>query len=101
MYGLQQFTVTNNINMNSLISIRTNIIYEKVNKENDLHEDEYKRFNELIFLVDKPVYKFSNEGEIIRERVIEEFRFIVYEKNFDTLIKMLTNLKDATEKDLK
>ncbi len=87
--------------MNTLISIRTNIIYEKLEKENDLHEDEYKRFNELIFLVDKPVYKFSNEGEIIRERVIEELRFVVSEKNFDTLIKMLTTLKDAKENDLK
>lgn len=79
--------------MNHLISVRTNIIYSKT-------IEEFKRFQELIFLVDQPTYRFSTEGEIIRERQVAELRFTVSDKTFDELIKILLKLKDAEESDL-
>lgn len=86
--------------MNHLISIRTNIIYAKKKKEQENEQDEYKRYQELIFLVDKPTYRQTNSAEIIRERAIEELRFTVSDKAFDELIKVLTKLKDIEESEL-
>lgn len=87
--------------MNTLVSIRTNIVYAKKKKKEDSHhEEEYSRHQELIFLVDKPAYRYSNEGEIIRERQLDELRFTVSEKSFETLIELLKKLKDADESDL-
>ena len=87
--------------MNHLVSVRTNILYGKKDKKEERHhEDEFNKFHELIFLIDKPFYKRSTEGEIIRERGVEEARFIVSEKAFDDLIKILVKLKDADESEL-
>lgn len=80
--------------MKQLLSVRTNIFYFK-------KDDDFKRQQELIFLVDEPSYTYSNEGEIIRERGISEVRFTVSETNFDTLIKLLTEFKNAEEEELK
>lgn len=84
--------------MNTIVSVRTNILYQKQKNENQ--EIEYKRHQELIFLVEKPTYRFSQNCEIIRDRALEELRFVVSQNNFDTLIKMLEELKNAEETDL-
>lgn len=80
--------------MSQLISVRTNIFYSKVGEE-------YKRNQELVFLVDKPTYKFSNEGEVIRERGIEEVRIMVGEYAYDQLLEILTKFKTIEESELK
>jgi hypothetical protein len=49
--------------MNHLISINTNIVYSK-------EEENYKKFFELVFLIDQPKYIRSNAGELVRERVV-------------------------------
>lgn len=84
--------------MNTLKSVRTNIVYAKTKNEKD--EDVFVRHQELIFLVDKPTYRYSNEGEIIRERGLDEVRFTVSDKAFDQLIKLLEKLKDVDETEL-
>lgn len=86
--------------MNHLISVRTNIIYAKKKKRDEEEPDEYKRFQELIFLVDKPNYRYSTEGEIVRERGIEEVRFTVSESAYDELVKLLVKLQDIDESEL-
>jgi hypothetical protein len=83
--------------MNSLISIRTNIFYNKEVKEG---EETYNRHQELIMLVDKPKYTYSNEGEIVRERGLEELRFTVSEKGFEQLIEMLEKMKEVEPDEL-
>jgi hypothetical protein len=85
--------------MNHLISVRTNILYSKIKEEGK--EEEYKRFQELIFLVDTPTYRYSNEGEIIRERGLNEVRFTVSDNAFEQLITMLGKLKEVDESELK
>lgn len=79
--------------MNELISVRTNIFYEKEDKK-------FKRVQELVFIVDKPIYSRSNEGEIIRERGLDEFRLAVDEDSFEKLIEVLENLKDVEPDEL-
>lgn len=79
--------------MNTLLSIRTNIFYAK-------KEDELIKHHEIIFLVDKPKYTQTNGGEIIRERAVDELRFIISDKVFDTLIEHLVKLKDIDESEL-
>lgn len=86
--------------MNHLISVRTNIIYAKKKKKDENEQDEYKRFQELIFLVDKPNYRYSTEGEIVRERGVEEVRFTVSERAYDELIKLLVKKQSIDESDL-
>jgi hypothetical protein len=79
--------------MNHLVSVRTNIMYKKV-------KEEYKKYFELILLVDKPSYKKTNDGEAIRERGIDEQRFIVSEEAYDKLIEMLKEIRIAKDDDL-
>jgi hypothetical protein len=86
--------------MNTLVSVRTNIVYAKKKKQDEKAEDEFVRHHEVILLVDKPNYRYSNEGEIIRERGLEEVRFIISEKSFENLIQLLKLLKDADESEL-
>lgn len=86
--------------MNTLISLRTNILYSKKEKKAKEDEDEFVKHNELIFLVDKPKYTRTNSGEIVRERAVEELRLTVSEKDFDELIKILIKLKDIDESEL-
>ena len=86
--------------MNTLISVRTNIFYAKKKKKDENSEDEFVRHQELIFLVDKPTYHYSNEGEIVRERGIDEVRFVVSDNAFEQLIKHLDKLKNIDESEL-
>ena len=86
--------------MNTLISLRTNILYSKKEKKAKEDADEFVKHNELIFLVDKPKYTRTNSGEIVRERAVEELRLTVSEKDFDELIKILIKLKDIDESEL-
>jgi len=86
--------------MNTLLSIRTNILYCKKDKKNKEDAYEFVKHNELIFLVDKPKYTQTNGGEIIRERAVEELRFTVSEKAFETLIEHLIKVKDLDESEL-
>ena len=83
--------------MNSLVSIRTNIIYRK---EVNAGKETYNRHQELIMLVDQPKYTYSNEGEIVRERGLEELRFTVSEKGFQQLIEMLEKMKEVEPDEL-
>jgi hypothetical protein len=86
--------------MNTLLSIRTNVLYAKKDKKNKEDADEFIKHHELIFLVDKPKYTQTNGGEIVRERAVDELRFIVSEKVFDTLIDHLVKFKDIDESEL-
>ena len=86
--------------MNTLLSIRTNIFYSKKEKKDKTTQDEFVKHHELIFLVDKPKYTQTNGGEIVRERAVEELRFTVSEKAFETLIEHLVKLKDIDESEL-
>lgn len=86
--------------MNTLISLRTNILYVKKKKKDKEDSDEFVKHNELIFLVDKPKYTQTNSGEIVRERAVEELRLNVSESGFDELIKVLIKLKDIDESEL-
>jgi len=81
--------------MNKLIQIRTNIYYEKNEK------DEFIRHNEIILLVDKAKYTHTNSGEIVRERGVDELRFSVSKENLEALIETLTRFKDVDETDLR
>lgn len=83
--------------MNSLASIRTNIIYSKEVKEG---EEKYNRLQEIILLVDKPKYTYSNEGEVVRETGLEELRFTVSEKGFVQLIELLEKMKEVEPDEL-
>jgi len=86
--------------MNTLLSIRTNILYSKKDKKKKEDADEFVKHHELIFLVDKPKYQQTNSGEIIRERAVDELRFTVSERAFDELIKLLVKLQNADESEL-
>lgn len=83
--------------MGALISVRTNIRYAKVVVDG---KEEFKRNQELVFLVDKPEYSFTNEGTVVRSRAIDEFRCDVGDKGLEQLIELLTKLKDAEPSDL-
>ncbi len=86
--------------MNTLISVRTNILYYKKEKKAKEDADEFVKHHELIFLVDKPKYTQTNSGEIVRERAVEELRLTVSEMHFDELIKVFVKLKDIDETEL-
>jgi hypothetical protein len=73
--------------MKQLSSILTNVYYLK-------EKDKYERLRELIFLVDKANYIYSNEGDIIRERSIEQVRFSTNENGIGRLIEVLQKIKD-------
>jgi hypothetical protein len=87
--------------MNTLIQVRTNIIYTKKEKKDKKEKDVFIRFNEIVLLVDKPKYSHTNSGEIVRERAVDELRFTVSEEGLDALIKLLSTYKEIDEKDLK
>ena len=80
--------------MNTLASVRTNILYHKDK------DGKFIKHLELILLVDNPQYSYSNEGDIIRERHIEQQRFVVSEKAMGAFIELLEKLKDINESDL-
>jgi hypothetical protein len=86
--------------MNTLISVRTNLLYSKKEKKAKEDADEFVKHHELIFLVDKPKYMQTNSGEIVRERAVEELRFTVSSKAYDELIKVLVKLQDIDESEL-
>ena len=91
--------------MNTLMSIRTNILYKKKAKaeiDDDATGDasQFERYQEMIFLIDKPIYSRSNSGEIIRERGVEELRFVVSEAAYANMLQALTQLQTVTEEEL-
>jgi len=86
--------------MNTLISVRTNVIYSKKKKKDTKEKDEFIKYQELVFLVDKPTYRYSNEGETIRERGLDEVRFTVSQPAFEQLIELLKKLKESDGTDL-
>jgi hypothetical protein len=73
--------------MKTLLSVNANIFYEK-DKVGEL-----KKIFELVWIVDNPEYQFTNEGEIIRNRGIKEFRFLVNDKAMNKLIESLQNIQ--------
>lgn len=82
--------------MKTLLQVRDNIYYTK--KASDV--EEYTKVHELVILLDNPSYKQTNEGDIIRERGIEEIRFAITDKGIDTLIEMLKTYQGAKEENL-
>lgn len=86
--------------MNTLKTIRTNIYYIKKVQDDGTVTDEYQKVNELVFVIDKPSYRLSSEGRVIRERVIEDFRFTVDEESFDAFITFLLKIKEERESSL-
>lgn len=86
--------------MNTLISVRANLLYGKQSKKKEGDPDEYKKFTEIILLCDKPSYELTNDRDIVRKRGIEELRFIVSEKALDTLISSLKHFKDMKDEEL-
>lgn len=85
--------------MNQLISIRTNILYTKNQKEKKEDEDVFLKHHELIFLVDKAKYSIDS-GEIVRKRYIQELRFTINEKAYDELIKTLVKIQKIDDSKL-
>lgn len=77
--------------MNTLIQVRANVMYAK--KKDESGNDKYERYQELIFLVDQPAYRLSNDGDIVRERKIAEMRFIVSDDSFGQMMEMLEELR--------
>ena len=84
--------------MNHLLQLRTNIMYSKVKNKEGI--DEYKRYNELIFLVDKPTYTATNEGDIIRQRTVDELRFVVSDEAFELMMEQLKRYQKINESEL-
>ena len=85
--------------MNTLLSIRTNILYAKKLKKEKEEPDEYKKYTEIILLCDAADYEMTNDRDIVRKRRVEEMRYIVSESAFDILIKQLLAIKDAKDED--
>jgi hypothetical protein len=82
--------------MKSILQVRDNIYYKKETSESQ----EYTKIHELVLLLDSPSYKRTNEGDIIRERGVEEVRFAVTEKGLDNLIEILESYKEAKEENM-
>jgi hypothetical protein len=80
--------------MKRLAEVRVNIMYSKTK------EGEFKKNFDLVFLSEKANYILNNEGDVIRERGIQESRFFVSEKAFDALIELLQKIRTAEESDL-
>ena len=81
--------------MNHLLQIRSNVLYNKL-RNNKESEDQYQKFHELIFLVDKPSYIQGDDSEnkVILIRGVEELRFIVDQENIQALIDVLQLIAD-------
>lgn len=82
--------------MKTILQVRDNIYYKKEKADSE----EYTKIHELVFLLDNPSYKRTNEGDIIRERGIEEVRFAVTDEGIDNLIEALQSYKEAKEENL-
>lgn len=82
--------------MKQLIQVRNNIFYKKTDDDKEL-----TRLNEIVMLFDVAEYKTTNEGDVIRNRAIEECRFIVSQDSLGGLIETLEAYKNADETDLK
>lgn len=86
--------------MANLLSIRQNIKYAKKPKKQQDDADEFIRIDELIFIVENPTYRYTNEGDIVRERKVDQFRIDVLNKDIDLIIKTLEGIRDSNESDL-
>ena len=82
--------------MKSILQVRDNIYYKKETADSD----EYTKIHELVILLDNPSYKRTNEGDVIRERGVDEVRFAVSDKGLDSLIEVLQSYKEAKEENL-
>nr|WP_317631823.1 hypothetical protein [uncultured Flavobacterium sp.] len=77
--------------MENLLSLRHNVFYAK--EKNDKKE-EYIPFIEMVFITEKPNYKLTNERGLIRERTVDEHRFIIPNECIDSLINELQAIKE-------
>lgn len=84
--------------MNRLLQIRTNIYYTKTKEEGA--EEVYNKFLELVFLVDKPLYTKTSEGEVVRNRGVDEVRITVAADDMPSLIEVLQKYSTVDEKEL-
>ena len=76
--------------MNSLVSVRSNTFYHKEKKD---EKEVFTKHHEVVLLIDNPKYTCSNEGEVLRERSIEQLRFTVSDDGVDQLIKYLEAIR--------
>jgi hypothetical protein len=81
--------------LNMIREVRFNEFYRK--EENG----EYKRFVEVIFLLDKAEYSLNNEGEIIRQRALDKISFVSGENNLINIGELLIQVgKNKKEKEV-
>ncbi len=86
--------------MNTLISVRGNIVYNKIPKKHKEDPDEYKKFIEVVLLCDKPNYSVTNDSDIIRTREIEQLRFVVAADSVKTLAAQLLSFTELADEEL-
>ena len=79
--------------MNHFISARKNILYSKV-------DGEYKKFHEIILLMQDNSYDINNGGQITKTKVINECRFMLSDNLREDFFELLENLFDADEDEL-
>lgn len=86
--------------MNELKSIRANVFYVKESKKNPDDEDNFIKHLEFVLLVDNAKYSQTNEGHIVRERQLQEFKFVINSEAVDKLVKTLEAFSKAENEDL-
>lgn len=84
--------------MNNLISLAQNNLYAK--RKDKAGKEEYKKFIELVFLVDEPEFIYTNEGSISRQRKLKRVVVTVNESQLDELILQLEKVKTIDESEL-
>lgn len=56
---------------------------------------------EIIIMVQEPKYSLTNEKDLTRTRVVEEYRFFLQGRHFDEFIETLQTLKDIPDRNNK
>lgn len=82
--------------MKTILQVRDNIFYKKATADST----EYTKIHELVILLDSPSYKRTNEGDIIRERGVEEVRLAITDDGIDNLVEVLQSYKNSKEENL-
>ncbi len=49
---------------------------------------------EIIIMVQEPKYELNNESDLIRTRIVDEYRFFLQERHFDEFIETIKRIKD-------
>ena len=78
--------------MKHLVSVQHNAIYKKVKSPEG--EEVFEPFYEIVLLLDTAKYKLANNQMIVRERKLEDLRFMVSSESLEVLINDLTEIKN-------